>query len=129
LLTYPQIEKRLWDTANQVLVRTHKPSERRGWARVDFEGSIRVIHLPLEKHDGYQLRSFLHELLHITLGVALNVWHPNIHEAFLEFELEPGLIQYVHSNARRHRRWLLHMNKLIRHEGGLDLLMKAKNAL
>jgi len=102
-----------------VVVKLQTPSQRRGWARVDYDGAARIISLPHEKHDGYQLRCLLHELLHITLPAELNIWHTDILEAFLEFELEPGLIQYIHSSARRHRKWLLHMNKLIESSSGL----------
>lgn len=108
-----------------VVVKLQTPSERKGYARADYEGPARIISLPAEKHDEYRLRTLIHELLHLACPAELNCWCSEITEDFLELVLEPSLMFYIHGTARRHRKWILHMHKLVSGEAGQTLLKRA----
>lgn len=73
---------------------------------MDYQNGQTLVTLPPDRDDDYDLRTFLHELLHVTLAPELNSWASPLSEDIIERVLEPRLIFFIISRPSRHRWWL-----------------------
>ena len=115
MLTPRSITARLWDMAHMVEVRL-RPMKEQTYAEVTYDSTKprpKIIYLPPDKNDEYQLRVFIHELAHLALPAELNLWCNHMLEDILEYVVEPEIVYYIRRYRTVHRKWLIHMNKLI----------------
>jgi len=110
LLTPASLEKRLRDISH--LVRLRRKKLKSSYAQVVYENGIYTITLPPPKDDDYDLRTFLHELIHIACGPELSPWGEKFQEDFLERTIEPAMIQYIIAHPTRHIQWLKRLKAL-----------------
>jgi hypothetical protein len=104
MLTPATLEKRLRDISNLVKLKIKKLKS--SYALVTYENGAYTITIPPDQDDDYNLRTFLHELVHIACGPELSPWGTPFQEAFLERCIEPMMIQHIIANPTRHRWWL-----------------------
>lgn len=78
---------------------------RGSYAAIHANAGNKIIHLPPDKDDDYQLRTLLHELMHVAIPGELGAFGV-FEEDILERVLEPRMMDHLLNRPVKHRWWL-----------------------
>lgn len=94
------------------MVKLRRQKLKTCYALVTYENGISTITLPPDNDDDYDLRTFLHELCHLSFSAELNIWSETLQELILERVLEPQIMKFIFDYPSKHRWWLKRLKDL-----------------